>query len=901
MRPKNSAEIRQAFLDYFQEMGHELVPSAPLPMRDNPTLLFTNAGMNQFVDTFLGREERPYRRAVSSQKCMRVQGKHNDLENVGPSPRHHTFFEMLGNFSFGDYFKEGAIRYAFEFLTVICGIPADRLWYTVHRDDEDAYSIWIDQIGVSAERILRMGDKTNFWMMGDVGPCGPTSEIHYDWGPERCTCGLPECSVLLDNDCGRWLEVWNLVFMQYDQAADGSRIPLPRPGVDTGMGLERITSIVEGEPVNYDTDLFRPMMELVQQALGHSPEERRQHETGYRVIADHGRAATFLIADGVLPGNAGRGYVLRMIIRRAARFGRKIGFRAPFLAGVADLVVGQMGQVYPELAQSRDHIMQTLTLEEERFARTLDAALEELDEVLAGLAERKQNLLPGETAFRLYATFGLPLEITRDVAAERRVAVDEVGYQKARDAHSEASGAGAFGQYQTGSSVYATLLADLVQSGRLDRGGVDYDPYGEPRLESEVLALIGDGEQLDRARAGERVELVTAATPFYVEAGGEVSDTGRAFDAAGGTILEIEDTRRPVAGLVVHQGQVVSGELFLGQALTLEVDDPRRWDIRRNHTATHLLHRELRAVLGKHVTQQGSLVAPDRLRFDFSHGQAVGPAALSAIEREINRAILANLPVTVEYMKQKEAIGGGAMALFGEKYGEVVRTIRIGSARRPHSFELCGGLHVEATGDIGLFRFTREEAVGAGLRRVEAVSGRTAQALAQEGLDLIDRIGERLNVPPAEIERRLDEVLAENRSLQRGLDELRRAQSRAEFEKQLGGMTMVDGAAILAAQVSAADVDALREMADWFRDRTPSGVAVLAAVIDARPMVVVAVTGDLVERGVRADQLVKELSPFIGGGGGGRPTLAQAGGKDSGRLAEALGAVPGLVGRALAR
>ncbi|MGD2078003.1 MAG: alanine--tRNA ligase, partial [Chloroflexota bacterium] len=527
MKPTNSAEIRQAFLDYFEEMGHQTVPSSPLPVYDNPTLLFTNAGMNQFVDTFIGREKRSYSRAASSQKCMRVQGKHNDLENVGPSPRHHTFFEMLGNFSFGDYFKQGAIHYAFEFLTKVCEIPADRLYYTVHVDDDDAYQIWTEQIGVPPERVLRMGDKTNFWMMGDVGPCGPTSEVHYDWGPEACTCNEPNCSVLLDNDCERWLEIWNLVFMQYNQHEDGSRTPLPKPGVDTGLGLERITAVIEQEPVNYDTDLFSPIMDRVQALLGDSDEERAEHETGYRVIADHGRAATFLIADGVLPGNVGRGYVLRMIIRRAARFGRKIGFTEPFLAEIAQVTIDKMGAVYPELIRHQEHIRHTVELEEKRFDRTLDSALSQLEEILADMQLMGKREISGEVAFDLYATYGLPLEITRDVTGERGFTVDEVGFENAKREHAEASGAGAFGHYDTAESVYAGLLAQLIEHGQLDVSGVDHDPYTGATMESEILGLLVDGRPVERVSEGQIVEVVTAATPFYVEAGGEVSDTGR--------------------------------------------------------------------------------------------------------------------------------------------------------------------------------------------------------------------------------------------------------------------------------------------------------------------------------------------------------------------------------------
>lgn len=899
MKPSNSAEVRQAFLDFFQEMGHEIVPSSPLPILDNPTLLFANAGMNQFVDAFLGKEERTYSRAASSQKCMRVQGKHNDLENVGPSPRHHTFFEMLGNFSFGDYFKEGAIRFAYSFLTKVCEIPSDKLWYTVHTDDDVAYDIWVKEIGVSAERVLRMGDKTNFWMMGDVGPCGPTSEVHYDWGPEACTCLEPDCNILLDNDCGRWLELWNLVFMQFDQAEDGSRTPLPKPGVDTGLGLERITSIVEQQPVNYDTDLFVPAMQKVQELLADSEEERLAHETGYRVIADHGRAATFLIGDGVLPGNTSRGYVLRMIIRRAVRFGRSIGFTEPFLAQIAEVYIDQMGGFYPELRTHQEHIKHTITLEERRFARTLDDAMAHLDHILSELHQEHIKVIPGDVAFDLYATHGLPLEITRDVAQEEGFQVDEVGFNEAKEAHALASGAGAFGQYESSDNVYSRILIELVEKGVLGDQGVDYDPYTGPRMESQVVGIIHEGQRIDQAVAGQDVEFITLATPFYVEAGGEVSDTGWIRSLDSNIEARIDNVRQPIPGLIVHKGQILRGELSVGSYVNLEVDDWRRWDIRRNHTATHILHKELRAMLGKHVTQQGSLVAPDRLRFDFSHDRAVDPESLRQMEKAINKVILKNEPVTAEYMSKEEAVDAGAMALFGEKYGEVVRTIKIGESPDPYSFELCGGLHVQATGDIGLFHFTSEEAVGAGLRRVEAVTGRYAQKFVMERLQLLERLALILNTPVLEIENKLNAVLEENRSLNREVARLRQSQARIEFEDLLGKMQNVNGVPLMVAQVSVGDMDGLREMADWFRDSVASGVAVLGSVVSGKVMLVVAVTDDLVSSGIKAGDLIGKVAKIVGGGGGGRPTLAQAGGKDPDKLPEALSAVPEILAQEL--
>lgn len=900
MKPTTSNEIRQAFLDFYQEMHHEVVASAPLPQKDNPTLLFTNAGMNQFVDLFLGKEKRPYLRATTSQKCMRVQGKHNDLENVGPSPRHHTFFEMLGNFSFGDYFKEGAIRYAYDFLTKVCQIPAERLYYTVHTSDDDAYNIWRNVIGVEAERILRMGDETNFWMMGDVGPCGPTSEIHYDWGEEACTCGEPNCSVLLDNDCDRWLEVWNLVFMQFDQAEDGTRTPLPKPGVDTGMGLERLASVIQQTPVNYDNDLFSAAMDKVQELLGDSDVQRQEKYVGYRVIADHGRAATFLIADGVRPGAAAASYVLRMIIRRAARFGRQIGFTQPFLAEVAQVFIDQMGEHYPELRQNQDHIKHTLTQEERRFARTLDQAMVQLLTILEEMGRNDETEISGEMAFDLYATYGLPLEITRDLIRERPFTIDEAGYVQAREAHALASGSGAFKGYERGSDIYGDLLVELVEAGQLEESGVEYDPYIGARLRADVVAVVQDGVVVQKLSAGDKAEIITAATPFYVEAGGEVSDTGIIEFPKTGAQFRVDTVAKPVSGLVVHVGEVTAGEIEVGQEARLLVDNGRRADIRRNHTATHILHRELRAHLGPHVTQQGSLVAPDRLRFDFSHDHAVDKETLTAIEADINQAILENYPVKIRYMEQKEAINKGAMALFGEKYGDIVRTVTIGDNGEAYSMELCGGLHVDETNDIGQFRFVHEGAVAAGVRRVEAVTGRGAQALIAERLAVLERIEQLLNTPASEVETRLHNMLAENKALQKEVGQLQRQVARSQFDVLVAQVQEVAGIQLLTAQVNVSEVETMREMADWFRDKVGSGVAVLAAVSNGKPVFIATVSDDLIKRGLKAGDIVREVAKVVGGGGGGRPNMAQAGGRDVAKIPEALAIVPGLVEAALA-
>jgi alanyl-tRNA synthetase len=895
MRPTTSNEIRQAFLDYFNELNHEIVPSAPLPQYDNPTLLFTNAGMNQFVNVFLGKEKRPYNRAVTAQKVMRVQGKHNDLENVGPSPRHHTFFEMLGNFSFGDYFKREAIDYAWSFLTGVMELEPERLFATVYTEDDDAFELWRRYL--PADRILRFGKKDNYWAMGDVGPCGPCSEVHYYFGDLKDI----NPSGVNNDDFPDYVEVWNLVFMQYDAQPDGSLVPLPKPSVDTGMGMERLVRVAQGVSSNYETDLFTPALDRVQELLGDSDDERLGNHVGYRVIADHGRAATFLIADGVQPGNTGAGYVLRMIIRRAARFGRKIGFHAPFLGEIAQVYIDQMDEAYPELRLRRDLIRFTLQREEERFNRTLDSGLIQLDGILDDLHRRGETVVPGDVAFNLYATHGLPIELTRDEALEQHgMTVDEAGFNAAREKHALASGSGAFANYEVGQNVYLDLLRALIDSGRLDESGVDYDPYTGASLETTILGLISEGRRVESAGSGQKLEIVTAATPFYVEAGGEVSDTGRmvTFHEAR---VRVDDVRRPVAGLIIHSGEVLEGEVREGDLVFLEVDRARRADIRRNHTATHLLHRELRAHLGTHVAQAGSLVAPDRLRFDFTHDKAVDRETLGRIEADINRAILANYPVQVAYMGQKEAIAAGAMALFGEKYGDIVRTISVMSPGddRPYSFELCGGLHVNETAEIGLFRFVSEEAVAAGTRRVEAVTGRGAYEFVAERLNLLDRLAGRLNTPLVEVENRLEAVLGHNRALERELEQTNRKLARGMFDSLLAQVQKIDGDNLLVVQVDGSTIDALREMADWFRDKVGSGAAVLATVSDGKPVIITTVTDDLIQRGLKAGDLAREVARIVGGSGGGRPNMAQAGGREPEKLGDALAAVPAFMRSAL--
>jgi alanyl-tRNA synthetase len=906
-----SADIRQAFLDYFAKNHHAVVASSSLVPADDPTLLFTNAGMVQFKDTFLGLEKRAYTRAATVQKCIRVSGKHNDLENVGPSPRHHTFFEMLGNFSFGDYFKRDAIRFAYETLTGVYGISPDRLYYTVHTSDDEAFELWTKEMGISPSRVYRMGDATNFWQMADVGPCGPTSELHYDWGKEFCTCGQPNCSVEIDNGCERWLEVWNLVFMQFNQAPDGSRTPLPKPGVDTGMGLERIVSVVQNKRANYETDLFTPITTHVQKLLDHTDVQHQQHLVAYRVIADHGRAITFMIGDGVLPGNEGRASVLRLILRRAARYGRMAGFDGPFLARVADKVIEEMGDHYIELKARRQFILNVITQEEERFLRTFSNGLELIADLVQNLKAQGKQQIPGDEVFKLYATYGFPKDLTRVIAAEEyNVSLDEAGYQTAFKQHTEISGGSKIGEIAVDQiQVYADLFDTLKQAGQLPVAGVNFNPYDSTDLESKVVAILRDGLVVPTAGEGQKIEMVLADTSFYVESGGQVSDAGQIIccadngDAAQWE-MDVTEVYKPVNGLIVHSGIMTRGAASVNDPTWVVVDYDRRWDIMRNHTATHVLHRELRRTLGEHVAQAGSLVAPDRLRFDFSHPQMVTQTELNEIERAVNEAILADYPVTPalkHYDALKQAISGGEiMALFGEKYGDEVRLMQVGAPGQYYSQELCGGTHVKRTSQIGLLHITSEGSAAAGVRRIEAVTGRAAQELVQQRLLTLEQTAAFLGVPADEVYRRTMALMAQLQEGEKQLKELQRKLARAQFESLLAQTREVKGVKVIALKVDAPDAALLREMSDWFRDRLGSGVVVLATVVEAKPVIIATVTQDLTGRGLHAGKLVKEVAQVVGGGGGGKPTMAQAGGKDVAHLDKALAKVEGLVAQALA-
>ena len=917
--PLSSQEIRKQYLDYFRRRKHTVVASSSLIPAGDPTLLFTNAGMVQFKDVFLGREKRDYVRATTAQKCMRVSGKHNDLETVGPSPRHHTFFEMLGNFSFGDYFKKDAIQFAWDLLVNHLELDPARLWFTVFAGDdqvpadEEAAELWV-KVGAPPERVRRFGRKENFWMMGEVGPCGPCSEVHYYLG-ERPKDPKSNRAEYVNGEGDEQVEIWNLVFMQFNRfqvGEDAYKIePLPKPSVDTGAGLERLTMVLQNKPSVYDTDLFKPILERTRKLLGHDKATMEKRIVSYRVIADHARSVAFLTADGVIPGNEGRNYVLRLILRRAARHGQLLGFTEPFLTEVLPTVIDIMGDTYPELVKRRDVIMKTTRQEEERFQQTLKTGSALLDELVAEMKAKKQKTISGADAFKLHDTYGFALELTRDFARERGLTVDEAGFRKAMEQQAERSrAASTIGAVEpAGEQTYRAAKQQLIDSDRLPKTGVAHDPYSDTEIDTHVAEILRDGALVDEAKIGDAVEVILPATCFYAESGGQVSDTGRIVHYAGTVdgaeiddenvvwAIDVTDTRKPVPGLVVHVGKVAKGAPRVGDSAVAEVDRLRRWDIMRNHTATHLLHRELRYVLGEHVQQAGSLVAPDRLRFDFSHNAMLTQDELDTIEQAVNDAVLADFPVIPFEMAYKEAVAGGAMALFTEKYGDRVRVIKVGEPDAPFSQELCGGTHVQHTSQIGAFHILSESSIGAGLRRIEAATGHGAAKLLQEGLGRLDRAAAYLRVTPDEIDHKVLALLNESEAQRKEIERLQRELARRDSERLLDQVQQVNGVRVLAAQVQVANADMLREMSDWFRDQMGSGIVVLGAAIGGKPSLIVAVTPDLVSKGFDAGKLIRPIANIVGGGGGGRPNLAQAGGKDVTRLDEAIASVPRLIAK----
>ena len=893
-------QIRQSFLDFFTEKaGHTFVRSSSLVPGGDATLLFTNAGMVQFKDIFLGTDKRAYTRAVNSQKCLRVAGKHNDLEDVGRDNTHHTFFEMLGNWSFGDYYKEEAIAWAWELLTEVWGIPRDHLYATVFKDDageiptdEEAAGYWRQQTGFNPDHLFYLGLKDNFWEMADTGPCGPCSEIHIDLNPGS---GVVTAKTL---DTDRFIELWNLVFIQYNRTMGGHLDPLPATHVDTGLGFERIVNVLQGAGSNYRTDLFWPLIKTTAELTGHTEDEINRNFTPYRVIADHARAASFLIADGVVPGNMGRNYICRMIIRRAYRFGAKIGLEQPFLAHIAKTVIDDYGHAYPELAQNKTTILDTISREEEQFQNTLDKATSYLTTLLDSLVDAGEHTLTGEKAADLYTTYGMPLEITRDIAQEQGLSVDERGFKKSMEAHRLASGAGKAMGVMGGedAEVYRHILEDLQEAGKLGPEGVLYDPYQQPKslsFEVEVLALVKDAQPVTTAGIGDTVEVIFPQTNFYMESGGQVADNGVIKGV--GWEIQVTDMRKPAAGIIAHIGKVVKGRPQTGDTIIASVDAQRRFDIMRNHTATHLLHAALGEILGSHARQAGSLVAPDRLRFDFTHPEAMTQEELNGVEDFVNRKILQNYELTISHKSLDEALEEGAMALFGEKYEDQVRNITIGNGRS-FSNELCGGTHVDSTGEIGTFIIISEGSAAAGIRRIEAITGREAYKLIRQRLQLLDQAAESLATTPDQIVNKVQNITAEFKEMRSQIHFLRQNLASVEFSRVLDNSTQINGVDVLTTKLNNTDVESLRQMADRFRQLHPqNGIAVLTTILEGRPIIITAVTQDLVPRGIKAGDLAGFVARQLGGGGGGKPTLAQAGGKNPEKLEEALDSVHGWV------
>ncbi|MEQ9394686.1 alanine--tRNA ligase [Haliea sp.] len=863
-----TGDLREAFLAYFESQGHTRVPSSSLVPGNDPTLLFTNAGMNQFKDTFLGTDPRPYVRAASSQRCVRAGGKHNDLENVGYTARHHTFFEMLGNFSFGDYFKREAIQFAWSFLTETLGLPAERLWVTVHVSDDEAADIWLKEMGVSAERFSRL-DEDNFWQMGDTGPCGPCSEIFYDHGPH--VPGGPPGSE--GDDLDRYIEIWNLVFMQFNRDASGELQPLPKPSVDTGMGLERIAAVMQGVHSNYEIDLFQALIRAAAELL---KVDDLEHNS-LRVIADHIRSCAFLIVDGVLPGNEGRGYVLRRIIRRAIRHGNKLGASAPFFHQLVATLAAEMGEAYPELVKLRPQVGKALLAEEEQFAKTLDNGLQILQDALAAIDGTE---IPGEVVFKLYDTYGFPVDLTNDIARERGLALDMAGYEAAMAAQRSRSQES--GSFRVDYNAVLTL-----------EGSTEFTGYDSLQGEGTVTALLCDGAEVEALSADQQGVVVLDRTPFYAESGGQVGDSG--YLQAPGLRLEVGDTSK-VQSQHLHHVKVLEGMVRVGDRLQASVDASVRQRTRLNHSATHLMHAALRRILGEHVTQKGSLVDSERLRFDFSHFEAVTAAELAEIERQVNAQIRANTPVTTRLMTMDDAIAAGAMALFGEKYGEEVRVLSMGED--DYSVELCGGTHVDRTGDIGLFRIVSESGIAAGVRRIEAVTGAGAlEAIAHTEAQL-DAVCEVVKASRETAAARVGALRAENRELEKELARLKQKLATAAGGDLTASAVEVAGVKVLAATVDGADARSLRDTLDQCRNKLGSSVLLLAAVDGDKVALVAGVSKDLTDR-VKAGDLMREFAGRLGGKGGGRPDMAQGGGSDVAGLEAALQAVPDWVAAAL--
>ena len=879
-------EIRHRFLQYFTERNHTLVESSSLVPKDDPTLLFTNAGMVQFKMVFMGEDKRDYSRAVTSQRCVRAGGKHNDLENVGYTARHHTFFEMLGNFSFGDYFKEEAIRFAWEFLTVELGVPAEKLWVTVYEDDDEAWGLWEKVDTLPKGRIVRMGEKDNFWAMGDTGPCGPCSEIHIDQGVEA-GCGRPDCA--LGCDCDRFLELWNLVFMQFNRSADGTMTRLPKPSIDTGMGLERVAAVLQGKRNNYESDLFQPIIARLQDLSGKIYGRAPQDDVAMRVIADHARATTFLVSDGVLPSNEGAGYVLRRIVRRAVRYGKHLGLDQSFMAEVCRTVVEEMAAAYPHLHGATALLEKVVTKEEERFRETLEHGLALLDEEIARMAVGKTTVISGDFIFKLYDTFGFPFDIVRDIALEKGLGFDEAGFAAEMEAQRKKSRSSRKGE---GMKLFAEGVKHLAATGQT----CTFVGYETLSADSRVAGLLdGDGAAVDALGCGEKGRLFVECTPFYAESGGQMGDCGEVHWPGGRA--RVLATTTAAGKIVLHEVEVSEGSLAVGQQVTLTVDRERRLATAVHHTATHLLHSALRQTLGDHVKQAGSLVGPDRLRFDFTHFSPLSEEQLDQVELLVNRQIWENAAVATRIVDREEAVKEGAMALFGEKYEEKVRVVSLAD----FSKELCGGTHVEAAGQLGLCRVVSESAIASGVRRIEALAGAAAYASVREQEKREKKAAELLGVGSvAMLTDKISTLMAQNRGLEKQVAELSRQLASADLDGLLEKPPVVEGMAVVAAEIALDSAKTLREVGDRVRDRLNSGVAVLAGVVADKVALLAVVTEDLTAV-IKAGDLVREVAAIVGGKGGGRADMAQAGGPMTDKVGEAVRAVPEIVRKLVRR
>jgi alanyl-tRNA synthetase len=865
------AELREKFLKYFEQRGHTKLASSSLIPSGDATLLFTNAGMVQFKSVFTGAEKRPYDRAVTAQKCLRVSGKHNDLENVGHTARHHTFFEMLGNFSFGDYFKEDAIAFGWEFLTKEVGLPKNKLHITIYKDDDEADGIWRKLLGPGTNPIIRLGEKDNFWSMGDTGPCGPCSEIHIDQG-DRLGCGNPDCGP--DCDCDRFLELWNLVFMQFERDAAGKMTPLPKPSIDTGLGLERLAAVVQGVDSNWESDLFTPIIHRVEELSGKECKGSDRSSVAIRVIADHSRAAVFLISDGVLPSNEGRGYVLRRILRRALRYGKYIGLNEPFLYDSAGIVVNLMSEAYPELEAHAKLIFKVIRNEEERFLDTLARGLVLFEEEAARVLAGSGKVLPGEIAFKLYDTYGFPPDVTADLASEAGLIVDQAAFDKEMTRQREMARQSWEGMAGEDLAVLRKVLED----------GLTTEFTGYETLEDSgvVLAIIKDGQRVEEAKAGERVEIVTDRTPFYGESGGQVGDHG--IVVSNGNELEVEDATKPLPNLIMHKALVKSGAFKESDRVELKVNTTLRKSVMANHSATHILQWALREVLGDHVKQSGSLVEGQRLRFDFTHFSSITPEELARVEELVNEKIQENVGISTEVLPIEEATKKGAIALFGEKYTDTVRMVAMGD----FSKELCGGTHAKRTGDIGLFKIVSEGGIASGVRRIEAVTGRGALSYVRTLEEEIHGMAERLKGTKGELVRKLDKFIEEKKNKEREFDALKTKLAGKQTTDILEGVREINGVKILSRIIEdISDPKDLRDYADRVKDRLGSGVALLGAKSDGKALLLAVVTKDLTNR-FHAGNIVKRAAQIVGGSGGGRPDMAQAGGPKVADLQQAL-------------